>query len=68
MMRRSVFTRSQRQILRLMVAGKRNREIAAELRIRPGSVEECCARMRRRVEARSNVHLVAIAHQRGELG
>jgi len=64
---RSVFTRSQREILGLMVAGKRTKEIAAELGIRPCSVAQCCARMCERVGARSNIQLVAIAYQRGEV-
>jgi DNA-binding CsgD family transcriptional regulator len=58
---RPTFTRSQRQILGLLVQGLSSRQIADRLGIATCSVDGCVARARRRIGARTNLQLVAMA-------
>ncbi|HEX8400489.1 MAG TPA: LuxR C-terminal-related transcriptional regulator [Allosphingosinicella sp.] len=58
-------TRAQRQLVELAAAGYRQEEIAARLNIRRNAVESSFSRMRARLDARSTLHVVAIALTHG---
>jgi RNA polymerase sigma factor (sigma-70 family) len=58
-------TERERQVMALVVAGKPNREIAAELEISPRTVEVFKARMMEKMQARSVPELVRLALEGG---
>ncbi|HWE91559.1 MAG TPA: response regulator transcription factor [Pseudonocardiaceae bacterium] len=58
-------TGREREVLRLFAAGSANSEIAAELCLSAGTVRNYVARVVRRLDAKSRIDAVRIAHQAG---
>lgn len=54
-----------KQLLKLVAEGRRNKEIAVELAISPKSVEACRSRLMKKLECRSTAELVRYAIREG---
>jgi DNA-binding CsgD family transcriptional regulator len=63
--RRAAMTRSQRQVVELLATGMPVAEIADELQIAERSAHGVLNYARKRMGAKSNAHLVAMAIERG---
>jgi DNA-binding CsgD family transcriptional regulator len=59
------FTDREREVLRLIAAGRTNREIGAELFISPKTASVHVSRILRKLNVRGRVEAAALAHRRG---
>lgn len=63
--RMAALTAREREVLDLLIQGKTNKEIAAQLHLTLRAIEDRRARLMRRVEAHSLAELLALAQQAG---
>ena len=62
---KSILLPREKQLLRLISAGKRNKEIATELKLSPNSIETYRARLMKKILCRSTAELVRYAIREG---
>jgi DNA-binding NarL/FixJ family response regulator len=62
---KSVLSKREKQLLRLIAMGLRNKEIASELKLSPNSIETYRARLMKKVGYRNTAELVRFAIREG---